>query len=742
MKRLLISLLITLAAVFACDVDDAEYARIEELGVAKDSYEVEAEAGVVWVDYYANGKGNIRFISGGDWARSEFKSFDGDGRLAVEYDDNEDFCRLARMEFRLESGRADTLLIKQKGAVAPELSSSVRNVVVYNGGSETRIPVNTNIDFAQVQKTIRYEDGSPEWIKAVSLEGGYVFLSTEDNPDPRNTRTAVLTLSFTDGWNDRLSLVFNVTQANSSNHFGEEISFGELREMGESGKAVEIEDNVYITGYVVSDRASCNVGDIPYITMTTRDYSVAARSVYIESLDGKYGLLVVTETEDDNIFQYGSQVQLLLKGTVLRRSDNPERYEISEVKSTMITRSTLVDESAIPQKKMHISELTDADIYTRVELLQCEWVVRKGSMTPVHEGYTLATGANRLSKAAMLIRDIRGESLYVYTNMTCPYRRDGSRMGYGSGSMKGVIVHEKFRSFIDGDNPDEDECGNIGRYQIRHQAKSDFGFADDFQDGFSDMICEWRYLDKGSVDPSDKTFAATYGTGRMRQSCTSYVNTGGPATQTSARGLCDYSYLGPIGDNANRPFGNHRGNVNGFGIILDDGTDYGANDPCANTDGKGQTSDDCKECILAWGNDRWWSPDGTVYSWEVFFSTRDIATEHLSMQVSLMNRSSTCRTPRYWKAEWSADGSDFVKFAEFTVPDIGVWANTLPSQALQYKPMDFPLPLEMLGRNNVTIRLSPANHVGSDGQGYANTQFAWMENCHSAMNYFAIRYNK
>jgi len=733
---------ILLAGVAACQVDDAEYAKIEELGMVQDFYEVEAEAGLVWVDYYANQPGQIRFLKGGDWARLERDSFEGDGRVGVEYDDNDGFGRMAGIEFQLTgTERRDTVLIKQKGVKTPLLRSTVSNVVVYNGGSATRVPVETNLKESDLDIRTVYTGGTPDWIRAVSIDGDTMFLTTVDNPDPVNVRSAVLQISFVDGWDERLSLTFYVTQANATNNFGAEISFEDLRSRGVAGERVEIEDNVFLNAYVVSDPASGNVNDIPSITTTTRDYSIAASSAYLESLDGKYGFLVITETEEDNIFKAGTRVQLMLQGATLLRRNDPERYEISGITSSMLTRSQQVDASVIPQKKLHIADLTDADIYTRVELLDCEYPVRKGSMTPVHEGYTLATGAHRTAKAAVLVRDIQGSSLYVYTNMTCPYRRDGSRMGYGRGTMKGVVVHEKFRPFIDEDAEDEEDCGNIGRYQIRHQSRADFDFADDFHDGFSEMICEWRYLDKASVNREDKTFAATYGEGRMRQNYLSYTNSGGPATMTSVRGHIDFSYLGPIGDSASRPFGNHRGNENGFGIILEDGTDYGADDSCANIDGKGQTGADCPKCILAWGNPYWWNGD-TVYSWEITFSTAGIETDRLSMQLSVLNESQAALTPRFWKAEWAADGGGFQQFAEYTVPDVGLWANTLPSQCLQFKPMDFPLPLEMLGHSQVTIRLTPANHRGSDGQAYANANFGWSGSYHSCMNYFAIRYNK
>lgn len=86
------------------------------------------------------------------------------------------------------------------------------------------------------------------------------------------------------------------------------------------------------------------------------------------------------------------------------------------------------------------------------------------------------------------MRDINGNSMYIYTNTTCLYRRDGTRLPYGSGNMSGVIVHELFTRFeyLEAANGliDEEKAGDIGRYQIRHMSRSDFKMADDFKNSF------------------------------------------------------------------------------------------------------------------------------------------------------------------------------------------------------------------------------------------------------------------
>ena len=120
-------------------------------------------------------------------------------------------------------------------------------------------------------------------------------------------------------------------------------------------------------------------------------------------------------------------------------------------------------------------------------------------------------------------------------------------------------------------------------------------------------------------------------------------------------GSGDYTYLGPVGNSATGPFGDNRGNVNGFGIILEDGTDYQKNYQDTNTDGKGNTGGNA---WLAWANPYWWDEENNRgYAWIVNFSTKNIATNHLSMQLSVSNNAGNqVSKPRFWKAEWSLTG--------------------------------------------------------------------------------------
>ena len=131
---------------------------------------------------------------------------------------------------------------------------------------------------------------------------------------------------------------------------------------------------------------------------TSIDYTETYRTAYIQSLDGSQGFMIKTVTEDDNIFERYSKVRILLKGVTVEAESNPERYILKKVTSAMVMSSVSGSAADIPQKVKRYNELTDMDVYTWVTLADCELPVRKGSLTPINEGYARSTNANRETK--------------------------------------------------------------------------------------------------------------------------------------------------------------------------------------------------------------------------------------------------------------------------------------------------------------------------------------------------------
>lgn len=98
------------------------------------------------------------------------------------------------------------------------------------------------------------------------------------------------------------------------------------------GAETEIDDFLIISGYVVSAPESGNTGENPKTTYTSIDYSMCNKTVYLESLDGKYGFLLETATEEDNIFDRYDKVQLLLNGTKLTGYEIPTAIPFRELR--------------------------------------------------------------------------------------------------------------------------------------------------------------------------------------------------------------------------------------------------------------------------------------------------------------------------------------------------------------------------------------------------------------------------
>ena len=457
-----------------------------------------------------------------------------------------------------------------------------------------------------------------------------------------------------------------------------------------------------------------------------------------------------TATEEDNVFTFADKVTLLLKGTSLTKETDPERYEITGLTSSNIVGRETGFSSNLPEREKFISELTDADIYTYITLKDCEFAVRKGALTPLNDAYTLSSGKGMISKYPRLVRDAEGSSIYTYTNTTCPYRRNGVRLPYGSGTLSGVIVHELFPNYVYGDNDDEELSGNIGRYQIRHQSYSDIAF--DKEKSFSHILAEFRYATGFRTGENGMSyFNATDGQASAR-----FFHTSGDAVTNCPS---TFNYIGWTGTNSGvAPVKGHIGYDSSIaqplGYSFADGYvfDYSG----TNSDGKGKVRSTKKntnngvsvKLYDGWMSKIWWKgEDAPAESWIVEFSTKDIAAQHLSMQFTSYSAitSNVGNAPYNWTVSWSDtfdlnDESVWKKVADYVVPDGVLNGQEREWQLPAFKQYDFVLPLEMLGKDKVYLRLRPASRVSNTlyfGEGTVTdgTQSG------NGIDYFAIRYN-
>ena len=677
-------------------------------------------------------------------------AFDGDCSFRIECDQNDDYARMVKLLVQTSS-RTDTVYVKQLGKREPSIKLASGSLVLSGstaGNGEVAYTSNIS-DYQDIKYQISYS-GEEGWIDAVSIDGDKVKLDYKANPSSDNLRTASVKVYYTDGFGTEYGQTLYVIQKTGNDGIGKTMSFADVRAMGKDGQTVEINDYLIVEGYVVSNRASGNVGENEKLSLTASDNTSYKKKFYLESLDGNYGFLVQTATEEDNVFTFADKVTLLLKGTSLTKETDPERYEITGLTSSNIVGRETGFSSNLPEREKFISELTDADIYTYITLKDCEFAVRKGALTPLNDAYTLSSGKGMISKYPRLVRDAEGSSIYTYTNTTCPYRRDGVRLPYGSGTLSGVIVHELFPNYVYGDNDDEELSGNIGRYQIRHQSYSDIAF--DKEKSFSNILAEFRYATGFRTGENGMSyFNATDGQASAR-----FFHTSGDAVTNCPS---TFNYIGWTGTNSGvAPFKGHIG----FDSSIDQPLGYSFADGYVfdysgtNSDGKGKVSSTKKNTYNGvsvklydgWMSKIWWKgEDAPAESWIVEFSTKDIAAQHLSMQFTSYSAitSNVGNAPYNWTVSWSDtfdlnDESVWKKVADYVVPDGVLNGQEREWQLPAFKQYDFVLPLEMLGKDKVYLRLRPASRVSNTlyfGEGTVTdgTQSG------NGIDYFAIRYN-
>ena len=720
----------------SCDKNSFEVFPPDELGMEEHEFYVDKAGDEFGIPFLANKEGSISLMDPDDgaWIELGTKKFSKDGTLEVSVKANDSFPRRADILFTTDT-RRDTVSVLQYGAVEELFYISLESMVVYNGGTEANsVPVNINVPMDRISTEIRYSGGE-EWITDCNLSGSAFTFNTTDNADKDYMRRAIVILTFVDGWKNTRTATISILQARSDNKLGTMFTSDELRALA-TVSGYELPSDALVEGYIVSTNEGGNAGDAwveDYKQGTgVIDYTLTERTAYLENLDGKGGFRLIARDVDDNSFTRYSRICLNVGGAFVRRTEGtPVSYSIEGVSAGDIITS--VDGTAtMPWKEKSITELDDDDINTLVKIKDCEIAMRKGPFTPVNEGYTSLCGYNRLAKYPILIRDKQGGSMYMFTNMTCTYRRNGETLPYGSGDILGIVVHEDYTNF--------EKDGNIGKYQLRHLLREEIDLKKDFADNFSGLITEFRYAKfPGEFDKTKlpNAILATKGNGEL---CHTY----GSVSNFSP----SYFYIGKCGSSRKGKY------AEGAGIELDEGGIYEpwvttGTESSQNTDGKGWFKDNLK---ISWSNKYWWDSDnGRGYCWLVNFSTVGITSDRVSMQFAMYNNSQKLYSPRYWKAQYSlttydcspSADSQWVDIGEFTVPDVAIWDYQNDWQTLGTRVYDFPLPTEILGKESVSIRLMPRNNKAAKKSetSYDNSTIA-NNSGYNTMDYFAVRYNK
>ena len=764
MKKIQYLVLSILLLAVSCMRDNGDAFTFVEFGVSETviqfpaaevwAEEIQLDSLTRYLEIYTNSDVNITFPDGeASWLHMKNTetgkavtslSVSADANIRFDCDENSGYARLAKLEAATADGtRTETVYIKQTGAVTPELNIGATTLLLNGSASGTGVvDFETNIaDLGTLESDVTYSSETDgEWISSVEVKADAISLSYSVNPSGTDLRFATLTVKFTDGTGEEFSDKLYIVQKTSSDDIGTTSSFEQIRGLALTPKrTVSIKNNFLVSAYVVSDLASGNVGENPKTSSTSTNYEAYKKNVFLESEDGTYGFVVHTATAEDNIFDRYDKVTLLLSGCTITFYEEPDRYVIDSLTVSNIIERVPGTKASIPVKEKTISELTDEDMYTYVTLTDCEFAIRKGCLTPVNEAFASGNGNSRLVKYPTLVRDAGGESIYVYTNTTCPYRRDGTPRYKGSGTISGVLVHELFPAYIYGDGDYSDEHGNIGRYQLRHMSADDIAF--DESESFSTTLVEFSCVPSIRMDGSTYYFPATTGSGRFYHSTGAKVN----------YPLSTMNYIGWVGSAKGiEPFRNHLGcdmslpEPLGYDFPVDEDW-YEAN---VNTDGTGKVGRENSEPWDGWRSLSWWNDEGDFpYAWIVEFSTAGITADHLSMQFTAVGgvTGAVGKSPYYWKAQWSQTGdmntdSDWTDIGDYVVPDGTVSSAYAEWQLPAMKQYDMPLPADILGKSRVYIRLIPKNKITNTLYFNEGTIEKGTDSGNT-MDYFAVRYN-
>lgn len=687
MKNIFLYLSIVTLSLSCFSCDDDEELEVVTIGDASNIY-ISSEAGRREVPLTATCAWTVERDSlTRQWVNIERKSGEGDGSFNLVWRANEKFPRKGKVIVKLANKvKADTIYIYQYG-VSPSIAFPDKEARVSAVGKELEVNLNTNIpasDSTRIAMTVDYDKGE-EWVSQLlfNKEMNKMQVKVAANEPEVGERNATLHITYVDDWGKAHTTDFNIGQMEmGGTKQTETISFAEVRKLvNDATGSQKIEEDVAIEGIVVCDATGANNAANTQLSKTDIDLSTTYRTTYVQSLDGKYGFALVFDTKELNELVPFDKVKIWLKGLTLRKEDNPQRYTLTDMTFKSFISKEEGDATKLVKKERTMSELTDNDVYTFVTLKNCEFPIRKGPFTPFNEGYCPTYNQKRVDRYPLLMHDNQGQSMFLMTNIDCPYRRDGNILPQGSGTISGVIVHEEDTRFENG--------GDIGHYQMRHLSREDIKIDQSKNNSFSTIIAEWNAfkLSGTKVLPSE-------GNGELWHTAVT------PTAST------DYGYLGVI-----------------------DGV----------TDGKGIIS---ASKNLAFQAKTWWnSSTGKANSWMIKCSTSGITGTHVSLQLATLNYS--VGAPRYWNVEWSEHGNEdgeWTKVGEYTIPDVVQWGNTLYEQLNAWKNTNIELPLDLLGKSTVYLRLIPSANKAGTTTTYDTAVIN--NNSTSGLMYVSIRYNK
>lgn len=695
-KTLNMPILVCLAmlTIVGCKKDELLTRFSTDLALNANTIRLNAPATTTKIQVYADGNWTATLKDGTDWLTLDKTQGQGKSYLTVTASSNEGMPARATEIYISAKNTTDTIVLQQLG-ISQTLKFTDVSINTLSKAGSAKTLLTTNIDFALINKEVRYlTAGQDNWVSNIVYDGSYLSFAVAQNNTPQ-PREAMLTLVHQNAIGVLIKDSLLISQ-NAKAEYDDAVlkSFSYVKNTLAQG---DITENIYIEGIVLADKGNPNTALIPNSASDKHvmDYTENGITVYIQSLDGTSGIRIRTKTPGDNLFAKNEKVKLWLKGTKLSKTSNPNTATISEFPSINIIEKEQSTSPLIVREK-YMKDLVDDDIYTYVKLKDVELSVPVGSYFNTNFGYYA-----RVSCYPMNIRDIYGNSMYMMINnqyeLTFPYKsliRNGLAVPQGSGTISGVLVHESYSRL----------GGDLGTFSIRPMSMSEIVLQNSRNDGFSNVLVEWQAprLEYKTNPTDDKNpMSPNIGTGQLSHSSVAANN------YTAIIYSVAYNGLTAIGSGTNEQ--------------------------------KGSTENDSWRTSTA---NKWWNDTkNRGEAWLINFSTNGI-TKPLSLQIGGW---SAIGGPRNFVVEWSTtrdmDSGTWSYISEYTFQDLVNWANTLVTQTAMAKVVNINLPVALLGKSNVYIRLRMKDkEVGSstsDTGGSFNNSSAV-----SYIDHISVKYNK
>ena len=744
MKKYISIILMCLVAL-SCS-DKLSQLDVVEFGAAiKDcSMPLNYKASSFEIEVISDGDFEAQVVGDCDWIWFEgsSKTYQGssaDESITVYYDANRTILRTGKVILSRKHRKVE-IEISQVGILSEDFAIAHQNLWVEAQGGQLSAKVLTlaGPDDLTIETTY-LEEGYGQWISQARMENNYLKFNVAENVTAQ-PRHAVITV-LKNGTS--LSGKIQVGQS-AAGVLTQEVSLAELKTMLSESATLNIEDNLVLTDCIVlNDNIEGNGGENLNITSVIQDLTGADRTLYVSGVDGENGMRIDFNKGAELLVKRFDHLEISLAGATVSKESEPERYVISGLAATAVMKNepgTMAD-VAIKQKKM--SELQPSDVYTLVELTDCEMPIAKGPYIGVDvSNYSI------INKYPMVIRDAEGSTMHMMVNTTCTWHRDGTERPKGAGNITGIIVHEHCDNF-EWDQAKADQMvsnglgvdyvnnlGHIGTYQIRPISKSDIALDKDFENGFSSLACEFTYIYSGA----DQILIPNYDDNVLQCSLsdnfamlTLMSKTKGKLAISSKR---DWTLLGPYKD------GQLTDITTGNGIWCGGQKAVWFTTGSQENLGRTQGRID-KTCGSAWNTTGW---DTLDKYWQIDFSTTGLTAENAPMSVQLgavNGYGDRVGGPRNWKMVYTTSDNDTeIEIARYTVPDFPLKGNRRVWHCPGHKYMSFTLPegADVWGKTKVTIKLIPVDKAADNGDSYSHGTIN--TNVDNAINYFAVRYNK